>query len=72
MDNLNLVVKFMQAGDSLLQVKGATRIKFDDRGGLLLYDAQDGSETIELGALQSLYLQRVDRTCAASTLPIMA
>ena len=29
MDNLNLVVKFMRAGDGLLQVKGATRIKFD-------------------------------------------
>ena len=72
MDNLNLVVKFMRAGDGLLQVKGATRIKFDGRGGLLLYDAQGGSETIELGALQSLYLQRVDRTCAASALPIMA
>ena len=32
MDNLNLVVKFMLAGDGLLQVKGATRIKVDGRG----------------------------------------
>jgi len=73
MDNLNLVVKFMMAGDGLLQVKGATRIKVDGRGGLLLYDAQGGGvETIELGALQSLCLQQVRRTCAPSALPVMA
>jgi hypothetical protein len=52
MDNLNLVVKFMLAADGLLQVKGASRIKVDGRGGLLLYDAQGGSvETIQLGEL---------------------
>ena len=72
MDNLNLVVKFMLAGDGLLQVKGATRIKFDGRGGLLLYDAQGGSETIELGALQSLCLHQVRRTCGVSAQPAMA
>ena len=73
MDNLNLVVKFMLVGDGLLQVKGATRIKVDGRGGLLLYDAQGGGvETIELGALQSLHLQRVRRACAAPALPVMA
>ena len=67
MDNLNLIVKFMLAGDGRLQVKGATRIKVDGRGGLLLYDAQgEGVETIELGALQSLRLQQVRRTCAVS------
>ena len=68
MDNLNLVVKFTLAGDGRLQVKGATRIKVDGRGGLLLYDAQgEGVETIELGALQSLRLQQVRRTCAVSS-----
>ena len=73
MDNLNLVVKFMMAGDGLLQVKGAARIKVDGRGGLLLYDAQGGGvETIELKAVQSLCLQRVRRTCAESALPAMA
>ena len=72
MDNLNLVVKFMLAGDGLLQVKGATRIKVDGRGGLLLYDAQGGGvETIELGALQSLHLQGVRRSCATSVMPVM-
>jgi hypothetical protein len=72
MDNLNLVVKFMLAGDGLLQVKGATRIKVDGRRGLLLYDAQGGGvETIELGSLQSLCLQPVRRTRAASALPAL-
>jgi hypothetical protein len=67
MDNLNLVVKFMLAADGLLQVKGAARIKVDGRGGLLLYDAQNGSvETIQLDALQSLCLHPVRRTYAAS------
>jgi hypothetical protein len=73
MDNLNLVVKFMLAADGLLQVKGASRIKVDGRGGLLLYDAQGGSvETIQLGAVQSLSLQQVRRTCAASAVPALA
>jgi hypothetical protein len=43
MDNLNLVVKFMLAGDAQLHVKGAARIKVDGRGGLLLYGAQGGA-----------------------------
>ena len=73
MDNLNLVVKFMLAADGLLQVKGASRIKVDGRGGLLLYDAQGGSvETIQLGGVQSLSLQRVRRTCAESAVPALA
>ena len=65
MDNLNLVVKFMVAGDSQLQVKGASRIKVDGRGGLLLYDTRgERVETIELGALKSFCLQQVRRACA--------
>jgi hypothetical protein len=73
MENLNLVVKFMLAADGRLQVKGASRIKVDGRGGLLLYDAEGGSvETIVLGAVQSLCLQRVRGTRAESTLPAMA
>jgi hypothetical protein len=69
MDNLNLVVKFMVAGDSRLQVKSASRIKVDGRGGLLLYDAQGGGvETIELGALKSFCLQQVPYACAGQAL----
>ena len=69
MDNLNLVVKFTVAGDSRLQVKSASRIKVDGRGGLLLYDAQSGGvETIELGALKSFCLQQVPYACAGRAL----
>ena len=60
MDNPNLVVEFMLAGDGRLHVKGAARIKVDGRGGLLLYDAQGGTvETIEMGALKTFHLQHV-------------
>jgi hypothetical protein len=65
MDNLNLVVKFMLAGDGRLHVKGAARIKVDGHGGLLLYDAQGATvQTIELGALKTFRLQQVCHTCA--------
>jgi hypothetical protein len=66
MDNLNLIVKFMLAGDGQVHVKGATRIKVDGRGGLLLYDTQGGAETIELGALNSIRLQQMRHACAES------
>ena len=72
MDNLNLVVKFMVAGDSQLQVKSASRIKVDGRGGLLLYDAQGGGvETIQLGALKSFCLQQVQYACAEAAAPVL-
>ena len=72
MDNLNLVVKFMVAGDSRLQVKSASRIKVDGRGGLLLYDAQGGGvETIQLGALESFCLQQVPYDCAEAAAPVL-
>ena len=73
MDNLNLIVKFVLAGDSRLHVKGATRIKLDGRGDLLLYDAQGGGvETIELGMLRSIRLQQVPQTCAEPAIPALA
>ena len=61
MDDLNLVVKFVVAGDGGLQVKGASRIKVDGRGGLLLYDTQgEGVETIEeLNALRDMGARQV-------------
>jgi hypothetical protein len=72
MDNLNLVVKFMLAGDGRLHVKGAARIKVDGRGGLQLFDAHGGAvETIELGALKSFCLQRVRPVPAESAVPVL-
>ena len=72
MDNLNLVVKFMLAGDGRLHVKGAARIKVDGRGGLLLYDAQGGGvETIELGALKSIRLQQMRHARAEPAVPVL-
>jgi hypothetical protein len=56
----NLVVMFTVAGDSRLHVKGAARIKLDGRGGLTLYDADNGQvECVTLGCLESLTI----RTC---------
>ena len=72
MGNLNLVVKFMLAGDGRLHVKGAARIKVDGRGGLLLYDAQGGGvETIELGALKSIRLQQMRHIFAEPAVPVL-
>lgn len=54
----NLVVMFTLAGDSRLHVKGATRIKLDGRGGLTLYDAENGqAECVNLGCLESLTIR---------------
>jgi hypothetical protein len=72
MDDLNLVVKFVLAGDGGLQVKGASRIKVDGRGGLLLYDTRgEGVETIKLGSLKSLCLQQVRRACVGAAAPAL-
>ncbi len=69
---MNLVVKFILAGDGRLHVKSAARIKVDGRGGLLLYDAQGGAvETIELGALKAFRLQRVRHLNAAPAVPAL-
>ena len=72
MDDLNLVVKFVVAGDGELQVKGASRIKVDGRGGLLLYDTRgEGVETIALGSLKSFCLQQVRRACVEAAAPAL-
>jgi hypothetical protein len=61
MDNLNLVLKFRVAGESVLRVKGAARIKVDGRGGLMVYDAQSGdAETIDLQSLRAFSIQSLD------------
>jgi hypothetical protein len=73
MDNLNLVVKFMLAGEGQLHVKGATRIKVDGCGGLLLYNAQgEDVETIELGALKLFRLQQMCHGGVESAMPVLA
>jgi hypothetical protein len=55
-------VKFELAGDTRLHVKGASRIKVDGRGGLLLYGSGSPvAETIDLSQLQSLCIQPVSR-----------
>ena len=70
---VQLVVKFMLAGDGRLHVEGVARIKVDGRGGLLLYDAQGGTvETIELGALKSIRLQQMRHVYAESAIPVLA
>ena len=72
MDNLNLIVKFMLAGDDRLHVKGAARIKVDGRGGLMLYDAKGGGvETIEPGAVKSIRLQQMGHVCAEPAEPLL-
>ena len=58
MDDLNLVLKFRVSGEQALRVKGAARIKVDGRGGLMVYDAQNGAaETIDLQSLQAFSIQ---------------
>ena len=58
MKTLNLLLKYKLAGDSRIHVKGATRIKVDGRGGLMLYDVNTGAaETINLSQLRSFSIQ---------------
>ena len=67
MKNLNLFVTFKLSSDSQTRVKGASRIKLDGRGSLMLYDTENGmAETIDLRKLQSFSIQPVS---AASYLP---
>jgi hypothetical protein len=57
MDDLNLVLKFHLAGEVQLQIRGASRIKLDGRGGLTYYDVQSHkTERIEFDRLQSFSL----------------
>jgi len=70
MDDLKILLKFRLAGERRNQVRGASRITIDGRGGLLLYDPQrPGSERIELGRLQSLSLFGVSPANTISALP---
>ena len=56
----NLVLTFTLTGDSRVHVKGAARIKVDGRGGLTLFDVEEGrSEIVSLGRLRSLTIESV-------------
>ena len=70
MHDLKLVLKFRLAGEKQHQVRAASRIKVDGRGGLLLFGAQsEGSERIDLGRLKSLDLFGVTPANTISVLP---
>jgi hypothetical protein len=69
MHDLNLVLKFQLAGETQFQIRGASRITVDGRGGLMFYDAQSGaSERIDMGRLQSFSLLNT-MAPTVSTLP---
>jgi len=58
MKHLNLVVTFKLSNDCELHVKGATSIKVDGKGSLLLYYPQTAApERIDLRRLQSFSIQ---------------
>jgi len=67
MKNLNLLVTFKLSTDGQMRIKGASRIKLDGRGSLMVYDPENGvAETIDLRNLQAFSIQPVS---AASYLP---
>ncbi len=66
MKDLNLVLMFRLSGEGQLRVKGASRIKLDGRGGLMVYDSENGAaETYDLESMQSFSIQPMN----ASYLP---
>lgn len=66
MKDLNLVLMFRLSGEGQMRVKGASRIKLDGRGGLMVYDSENGAaETYDLENVQSFSIQPMN----ASYLP---
>lgn len=66
MNDLNLVLKFKMAGDPQFHFKGATRIKIDGRGGLMLFDsASDVPEMIDTASLQAFSIHSLAHSQAA-------
>jgi hypothetical protein len=58
MKDLNLVLMFRLSGDGQMRVKGVSRIKLDGRGGLMVYDSENGAaETYDLQKMQSFSIQ---------------
>lgn len=69
MRDWNLVLKFQLSGENQ-QVRGASRIKVDGRGGLMFYDVHsETAERIDLGRLQSLSLFSMATQISDSALP---
>ena len=58
-ESVKLFVTFKLSTDGQTRVKRASRIKLDGRGSLVLFDSENGAETIELRTLQSLSIQPV-------------
>lgn len=57
-EDLNLVLSFKLKGDRDCRICGATRIKIDGQGGLMLYHGSNGNpERIDLAELQSLSIR---------------
>jgi hypothetical protein len=71
MDELNLVLKFHLSGELQFQIRGASRIKLDGRGGLTYYDVQSHkTETIEFDRLQSFSLLPIKTTAPNTAHPL--
>jgi len=66
MENLNLVLKLKLHGDTDLRVIGATRIKVDGRGRLLLYGTHHTPANIRLAELQSFSIRQVSHIPATA------
>ena len=61
MSDLNLIVTFRLIGDRRLHVKSTVRMKYDGRGGLVLYNPQgEIAEEIDLRNLQSLGMHPIN------------
>jgi hypothetical protein len=57
MKDLNLVVMFRLSGEGDMRVKGASRIKLDGRGGLMVFSENGTAETYALQNVQSFSIQ---------------
>lgn len=56
MNNLKLMVKFQLAGSDV-QIKCASRMKIDGGGAVLLFDANDRVERLDMGVMESFSVQ---------------
>lgn len=60
MNDLNLVLKFKLAGDPQTHIEGATRMKIDGRGNLVLYKGcGEDAEQLELRNVRSFSIHPV-------------
>jgi len=67
MDKTNLILKFKRYGEQEAHVVGATRIRIDGRGGVILYSPNSRiPEWISLSGVETVAVQPVNR---ASILP---